>query len=114
MSDPLRKKYDEVAGTIGDLRQSAGEKWNALEAAKKAVAEAPEPPKSVDDPLLKAMSDADREYGAVADQIAAAESVKSTLMDALARTGGAPSQDDDPAGKSRLKEHSAPDRKSPG
>lgn len=91
--DPLRKKYDEVAGTIGELKQTAAEKWTALEAAKKAVAEAPEPPKSTDDPLMKALSDADKAYGTVADQIAGAEAVKMNLMDALARTGGGPVDD---------------------
>jgi HK97 family phage major capsid protein len=96
--DPLRKKYDEVAGTIGELKQTAGDRWKTLEAAKKAVADAPEPPKSTDDPLMKALSDADKAYGEVADQIAAAESVKTDLMNALARTGDAPVIDDGSGG----------------
>lgn len=93
--DPLNTKLEEVKGTIADLRQDAVEKHRKFEEAKKAVAESTDKV-DIESDLFKQLDEAGKAYGAIGDQIVAAEKARDQLVDAIVRTGGNPIVTDDP------------------
>jgi HK97 family phage major capsid protein len=92
MKDPIKSRYDEVAANLDSLREQAGTTWRTREQARAALDTAPDDKK---DEATQAFIDADKAHGELADAITQGEAVKAGLVDALARNGNAPRQDDD-------------------
>jgi HK97 family phage major capsid protein len=111
--DPLRSKLAEVDGHLTELRQQAGDKWNALEAAKGKLAEAPGVP-TQDSPEFRALDEAGKAYGDLADAIAATEAVKRGIVDSLVQSGQAPELRTGEPSRDREQRGGDVDRRSPG
>lgn len=78
-----------IDGHLGELRQEAGTKYAAKQAAEAAVAAAikAKQPVTPDSDLFLAMDRAGKEYGAVADSISSQEVVKARLLEAMGQEG---------------------------
>jgi HK97 family phage major capsid protein len=86
MKDPLRKKLDEVDGTLKELRTDAASKWQALDAAKTAVGDA-DGEITAESDVFVALDTAGKAYGEIADKITQTEQMKQRLIDSMVLQG---------------------------